>query len=324
MLACVGHEIRLYSFTATLLTVAHCDESYGGVNCAAFSLCGERVVAGCENGTVLFYTYSNDTLTLLGATKTHEKAVCSVMIRQDRIECVSGAKDGTARVWDTDTGDELAVLKCSIADLPGMKPLKQRASKRPMPILVRGCAYGIDGSIYTVASAKRGRAFLTRWVLQGKQYVEVARVACSESPISAISISEDRYTLALGGVDGTVTLFDVETLKPLRSFFEVHDLPVTCIAARPAYVGSELEIVNVISSSADNKMAFLTMRREKMGWTAIIVILVLPILFGILAKYFFEECGDEFTTMSFDKCTECMMNSLVAPGTRPGIMIPPY
>jgi WD40 repeat protein len=164
----------------------------------------------------------------------HEKAVCAVSFAprlQDRI--LSSAKDGTARIWQN--GDCLAVLKCDISD-PKVPP-----PARTPQVLVRGCAFGdLDGQVvYTIASGRRGKAYLSHWeeipVADEKQPVEyelVMRTECSPCPISAMSLSGDASLLAMGSVDGTIILWSIEQWRALKRFTEVHDLPVTCIAAR--------------------------------------------------------------------------------------------
>ena len=81
-----------------------------------------------------------------------------------------------------------------------------------------------------------------------------------------MSQSADGSLLALGGVDGTITLWNTETLKILKKFPEVHELPVTCIAARPYSTplqgDDEGIVMHALSASADSKFALLTLQRR--------------------------------------------------------------
>jgi hypothetical protein len=270
----------------------------------------------------------------------HSKAVTAVAFAPRTNLIVSSGKDGTARVWKDDQC--ISVLTCSIND-PKAPP-----SKRPQQVLVRGCGFGdLEGKlIFTVASGRKGKAFLSKWGYDEakKQYQCIERTSCSEYPISAMSISGDASTLALGTVNGTIILWNVERWRAANSFLEVHDLPVTCIAARPYEVplqGEEQSGVrfNAISASADSQMAWLTLQRRLPKNAArksssgtslaeyINLWVKLALLYWImspLAKDMWETCGGDDVPGLGQKIICVRDNVLIAPISRPGIAVPPH
>jgi len=280
---------------------------------------------GCENGhLVVFEIQTNQTesssssdspnnnnnnsmmlkLTKVIECKGHTKAICAIQFHPRGHELLSSAKDGTARIFSVATGNELATMKCEVHDpngpppaaVPKNDPSKStiktkdpRMMKRAPQILVRGCAYGdLEGKmIYTIASGKRGAAYLTKWKSsssgggggggggmnsqqQQQRHIRPEyRVQCSPVPISATSLSSDCTIFALGSVEGSILLYNLETKSVVKQFKEVHDLPVTCMASRPIpsalMLPGELEggvNFDAVSASADNRMGRWTLQRK--------------------------------------------------------------
>ena len=358
-----------------------------GCNVVAFSPLGDFCVVGCENGKVVIYKIIYDLIDgrpqavmfekLAECEFGHDAAVSSVSFHPRGLAVLSSAKDGTARLWEVKTGSELFRLNCSIAPIHPTKVVaKPKKNARPQKILVRGCAFGdLEGKIiYTVASERRGAAFLTRWTLvkprqrgpnpngQTSQsspftYQENSRVVCSDNPVAAVSMSGDGSQMALGAVDGTIVLFDVSRMQPVKKFFEVHDLPVTCIAARPvpsvlSLPGEAVEgvVFNCISASADSKLAHLTCQRrarplKKTSPTTEknkeggIFFLLIQVLFLILMYFIVMEswnlCQLELRALVMfprgdsrdilETAYGCVLHTaLWAPSSRPGILVPPH
>jgi WD40 repeat protein len=211
--------------------------------------------------------------------------------------------------------------------------------------LVRGCAFGdLEGNVvFTVASARRGKAFLSKWVRSEKGTFECAiRTDCSPVPISAMSLSSDAGLLALGGVDGTVTLYDTEKWKVMRKFAEIHDLPVTCIAARPYAMplqGEEDGIrMHAISASADSQLALLTLQKRApkgassfnggsgIRWiNAFFWVGLLSWVLYYVAQETLEKCEEEWNAQAWGQFQGCLLHTvLIAPASRPGILVPPH
>jgi WD40 repeat protein len=306
------------------------------VNALSLNSMTDRIAVGTENGTVKIYSIDVDKMHIdpLHEMLGHSKAVCSVAWSPRGNLLVSSAKDGTARVWKD--GEAFAELKCSIIDPRGPPP------KRIGQILVRGCAFGdLEGKvIYTVASGRRGKAFLSAWELKGDQFECAVRTECSPNPVSAMSLSGDAGLLALGATDGTVILWGVERWKPMKKFPEVHDLPVTCIAARPFPVplnGDEDGVqMHALSASADSQLAWITLESKSKGQkgsqrsfkssvnmlmrTAVMTSMCYP-----LAHEMWYKCEDELASNGLGKMIQCIRDDvLIASNSRPGILVPPY
>jgi len=316
--------------TAILLAKANVGNGYGAnvaTYTAMFNVQQNKlqhlIGVGCENGhLVVFEIQTNhessssssssggnniNKLTKIIECKGHTKAICAIQFHPRGYELLSSAKDGTARIFSVATGNELATMKCEVHDPKGPPPSSAvpdpskstikttkdpRMMKRAPQILVRGCAYGdLEGkTIYTIASGKRGAAYLTKWKAlsssgsggggggrgtnseqqqQQRTIHQEYRVQCSPVPISATSLSSDCTIFALGSVEGSILLYNLETKSVLKQFKEVHDLPVTCLASRPIpsalMLPGELEggvNFDAVSASADNRMGRWTLQRK--------------------------------------------------------------
>jgi len=310
---------------ATLLAKTSVGKGYGA-NVATYSACHvppnllHFIAVGCENGTLVNFqlTQTKDEqsssplpfeFTKVSECQGHTKAICAINFHPRGTQLLSSAKDGTARIFDAQSGTSLGVLKCEVHDPAGpapvvpdpskMKTKDPRMMKRAPQILVRGCAYGdLEGKvIYAVASGKRGPAYLTKWrtlvplnrapVSAGPSgappssfaptqtatttlsFHQEYRIQCSPVPVSATSLSSDGTLLALGSVEGSISLYDLEKKSVVKQFSEVHDLPVTCMASRP--VPSALMMpgeaeggvnFDAVSASADNRFGRYTLQKR--------------------------------------------------------------
>jgi WD domain, G-beta repeat len=241
------------------------DQSMDGCDAISINAMTNRVALGLESGVIRIYENSDEEFssTVLFECEGHSKSVCAIDFSMHGSLLLSSAKDGTARVWNAESGDCVAEMLCDCTDP------KEPPPKRPPQILVRGAAFcDLQGKLaLTVASARRGRAYIFRWQFHPDEgYLCVSRTECSTCPISAMSISQDAQLLALGGVDGSVILWsNTEDWRAIKTFPEVHQLPVTCIAVRPYAVplqGDDGVRVDAMSASADSKLGLLTMQRN--------------------------------------------------------------
>lgn len=350
LVGAVGNSVRRYSLFERG-TLAGTAAVGSGANAVATNAMANILAVGCEDGSIHIFKITDESndFDVVGICKGHLKAVCSVSFCLRRNVFVSSAKDGMAKVWNYETLECIATLECQVPLPPPKSASKQRGG--PQQILVRGCAFGdLEGNIiYTVASARRGQAYLYKWISDdGKNNYAFERIEASPVPISAMSLSADGGMLALGGVDGTIALWNTETLKVLKKFPQVHELPVTCIAARPYSTplqgDEEGIVVHALSASADSKFALLTLQRrgpKKRGnkssgssatsfsvfpstgacmWMALVSWVMYYVVLETQLK-----CRREWNEGDYGQFAECVLHTvLIAPPSRPGILVPPH
>lgn len=348
-------------------------------NSVAFNPMGNGIVVGCENGKVCIYNIvtktSPSTVTFQKYVELsgHEKAICTTKFHPKNPNIVlSSAKDGTCRVWDIPNKHCIDTMICKIYPSDGPAPKKL---PKVGQVLVRGCAFGdLNGQIiYTIQSGRKGAAYLSVWRVVQRvidespnqqqttpgappsspqrktviQFQEQARKSISPHPVSAMSLSGDFSTLVIGNTDGTVKLLSTDTFKELKRWDTLHDLPVTCIAARPLpmeFPGEDLTgvMVDAISASADNKMAFLTKQRKSTlippkkarpggkrvshGLFYYLVNLCIFVIIAYVAALSYQVCVVELTDVSgLELGAECIWNTILwAPSDRPGISSVPF
>jgi WD40 repeat protein len=351
MIVALGSKICRYSIPegeldATLLVTTE-DSCEPNESCCAVAINGmtDRIAVGCDSGLIMIYATSDEKvggeiplITCIG----HTKGICAICFSLRGGKILSSAKDGYARVWDVNTGTNISDMLCNCDEAP--------TNRAPLQILVRGCAFAdMDGKVVlTVASARRGKAYLAQWFQEkdGESYKCAIRSECSPNPISAMCMSQDGRLLSLGSVNGSIILWSVLDWARLKVFPEVHDLPVTCIAARPFDVELQGENftgvqIHAKSASADGQMACLTLQRKALNksngsptssWDGIMLsihrlIVASFILWFIspIAHIAVDKCGYLFTERRWELVGNCLIDEvLIAPSTRPGISSIPH
>ena len=343
-----------------------------GCNCIAVNAMADRLALGCEDGSVQVYALLSDadadaddtnnnnnkknsdrlftSRAPLFVCQKHENAVCAVNFAQRGDRLLSCAKDGTACVWKASDGSFINQVKCDVSD-PTTKRQQRPTAKRQQrltQVMVRGCAFGdLEGKLfYTVASARRGKAFLSRWIEgSGEQtgtYQCQDRLAVSDFPISSMSLSQDGGLLVLGSVDGNAILWSTSQWKALKVFKEVHGLPLTCVAPRPYPVPLQGEedgvVIHARTASADGTLASLTLQKHVPktagvsgnGWGIMksMHYTMLTVLFFWILFLIMREAADTCEINGFGellRARRCLIEDfLIAPASRPGISVPPF
>jgi hypothetical protein len=432
LVACVGDDILLYGIPihcrsgesseissddnneGAILLAKTCVGKGYGANVATYTAMHNiqsnqlqhLIGVGCENGHVVILQMVQKTTIhnensielskLTECTAGHTKAICAIQFHpRGQPHILSSAKDGSARVFHVQSGQEVGIMKCEVHDPNGppppstastpssstIKTKDPRMMKRPPQILVRGCAYGdLEGkTMYTIASGKRGPAYLTKWKTlvplnnsssspggpppvgssSGDQLLNIRqeyRIQCSPVPISATSLSSDGTILAMGSVEGSIILYNLETQSIMKQFNEVHDLPVTCIASRPIpnvlMLPGELEggvNFDAVSASADNRMGRWTMQKksrikpvkksggtsrkrgpiETFVWQLVrIPLLIIVTLFILAIRDVLVVCREEFSfpavLLDVGAAGHCLYREVLwADDSRPGVMFVP-
>jgi hypothetical protein len=137
----------------------------------------------------------------------HSGPVHGVAFAPDGRRVLSGSADGTARLWDTETGKELQVFRGHSAN-------------------VMGVAFSPDGRRAATASDDRS---VRLWGAETGQ--ELARFEGHTQVLKTVAFSPDGRRLLSAGDDFTVRMWDVEGRAELRRFG--HPSWVRCAAFSP-------------------------------------------------------------------------------------------
>jgi WD40 repeat protein len=305
----------------------------------------DQLAVGCDSGIIMIFSVSDENFgeaIPLFTCNGHTKSICAICFSLRSSKLLSSGKDGFARVWDVSTGDCVSAMVCNCDEANKPPTSTNRSSPQ---ILVRGCAFAdMDGKVVlTVASARRGKAYLAQWCQEkdGEEYSCAIRSECSPNPVSAMCMSQDGHLLTLGSVNGSIILWSVLDWALLKVFSEVHDLPVTCIAARPFDVDLQGENftgvrIHAKSASADGQMGCLTLQRKapkrtnlsrvnggsgmmhsmhRLIVTSFIVWFISPI-----AREAIDKCGYIYYSQQWGDLRKCLVDDIfVAPSTRQGV-----
>ena len=352
MIVALGSEVHRYSIPEgdfdSNLTINTDDAKEPKESCCAISVnsMADKIAVGCDSGLVMLYSTSDEEFgELKGPLITcsgHTNSICAISFSLRGRRLLTSAKDGYARVWDVNTGKNISDMLCN-CDEKNTPPTPTNRS--PPQILVRGCAFAdMNGKVVlTVASARRGKAYLSQW-LQDKDsdaFKCAIRTECSPNPISAMCMSQDGRLLTLGSVSGSIIMWSILDWVPLKIFSEVHDLPVTCIAARPFDVDLQGEDftgvrIHAKSASADGQMGCLTLQRKatkrrdassKSSGSGIMHtihrLFVTSLLLWFLspvARETADKCGYVYHERRWGELWHCFVDDvLIAPSTRPGV-----
>ena len=351
MIVALGSDVARYSIPEgefdSNLAINAIDSVDPKESCCAIAINGmtDRIAVGCDSGLVMIYSTSDERFDILQeplvTISGHSNSICAICFSLRGGRVLTSAKDGYARVWDVDSGSNIAEMLCNCDDTNSPPAPTNRS---PPQILVRGCAFAdVDGKVVlTVASARRGKAYLAEWLpeKESESYQCSKRSECSPNPISAMCMSKDGCVLALGSVNGSIILWSVLDWKLMKVFSEVHDLPVTCIAARPYDVNLQGEDftgvrVHAKSASADGQMGCLTLQRKAIKrrdpsrssgggiMNTIHRLLVTSFVLWFLspiARETVNKCAYVYHEQRWGELLHCFVDDvLIAPSTRPGV-----
>ncbi|MBN1139999.1 MAG: caspase family protein [Anaerolineae bacterium] len=175
------------------------DRHIGDVNPVLFSPDGRTVVMAGEDKVISIWQLDRAGGPLL--LKGHDDRVFSLDISDDGDLLVSGSWDGTTRLWDTSSGDQIASIQYPA-------PIWSVAlSPSDSQLLASACA---DGTIRLWNIAQNTE----QGVLGEKEY---ARRAPYVSGMLSVAFSPDGKLLAGGHANGTIRLWDVDTCQHLQT-----------------------------------------------------------------------------------------------------------
>jgi WD40 repeat protein len=205
----------LAAWKATTLRPGPALKEPHGVRCAAFSPDGGLLATGELDNTVKLRDPA--TGAVRHTLKGHDKAVTAVVFTPDSKRLVTASLDGTVRLWDLDTR------------------------------LVRRTFRGHEGGVLCAALSRDGRMLATggmdkavrRWdVDTGQELLYVPLPSRPEKnsehrgPVECVAFSPDGRTLATGGWDGEVRLWDAQTGRGLATLIG-HAARVCSVAFSP-------------------------------------------------------------------------------------------
>jgi WD40 repeat protein len=157
--------------------------------CLAWTPDGRTLIAGGADGNVRFW---NTETRELGLTiKAHTNAVRCLAISPDGRTLVTAGQDRFLRIWDTATGEERYTIR------------RQRGE-------IEGVGFSPDSRTFAAAFGPTKDGVEVRlWDTEtGLECGAVRTIA--KAGVNAIAFSADGRTLATGGKDGVVRLWDVE------------------------------------------------------------------------------------------------------------------
>ena len=197
--------------------------------------------------------YGNDLITTL---EGHADVVLSVAYSPDGKTLASGAEDGTIKLWDVATGQNVAILEghissiindvSSIAYSPDGKTLASGSWDNTIKLWdiatesnvatlqghtgwITSVAYSPDGKILVSGSEDNA---IKLWDVETERIRILATLKDHTSSVTSIAYSPDGKTLASGSEDGEILVWDVAKRKNIATP-EGHKEAVLSIAYSP-------------------------------------------------------------------------------------------
>jgi WD40 repeat protein/serine/threonine protein kinase len=216
---------------------------------AAFNPDGSKVFTGSSDGKG--WLFNGPTWRLLGVCLGHTQAISQIQFSRDGARITTISSDGSARVWDASTGDEIAILTCSSAvssccELEGgtrMLTGHQDGSVRvwdladgwtrgileaKLPNGYSSCCFDPSGARVALSAGDEVRIYDARsHQFLGKLSGDGARVHC-------VVFTPDGRGILTSSEDGTVRSWDATTLTATGVFGrEEHGHPVWSVDVSP-------------------------------------------------------------------------------------------
>lgn len=227
-LATAASSLRIWE-TGTGRLLAECRRS---VDVLAWHPEGARIASGSEDGVVRVWEAASgrELVTMRG----HEGAVRSLAFAPDGARLFTGGVDRTARLWDPVTGEPLAVLHAHRYAVTGAAWSPDGRSIATIgtgsgPIHLWPADADHDPSLLESPAPPRAIVFIehgSKMVVgdgNGALHVlDPATGACAgtvqahEGTVFSLACAHDGRTIASGGADGAVRLWDARGLTPVR------------------------------------------------------------------------------------------------------------
>ncbi|KAB5588007.1 Vegetative incompatibility protein HET-E-1 [Ceratobasidium theobromae] len=235
-----------------------------GVNSAAFSPDGARIVSGSWDGTIRVWNAHDGTL-VAGPFHGHTHSVTSVAFSPDGARIVSGSDDQTIRVWSAHDGTLVAGLfhghthsVTSVAFSPDGARIVSGSSDRTIRVwnahdgtLAAGPFHDHTDSVTSVvfspdgARIASGSSDRTIRVWNGHDGTLVAGPFHGHThSVTSVAFSPDGARIVSGSWDRTIRVWNVHDGALVASPFHGHTHPVTSVAFSP-------DGARIVSGSSD-------------------------------------------------------------------------
>jgi WD40 repeat protein len=247
------------------------DFSSGGmVTCACILPSGHMVTGGddgvCRLWAINVSKKSSWSVKPLVQMEGHTGQILAVSFHPNDALVGTVAKDGTCRIWNVVSGKMVRDVPC-VQGLSGSAP---RGAPGNPKLEYKDCLFSTGGSyLFVIQSTDRGAIYLVEWrttkVRTALQVTYSRRMRLHKYPSTGLKMSDGGGYLAIGNVDGTVTIVDVETFQQI-STTQCHSVPVTGVAFAPDATAAQHNVQELVASCAsDNKVVLIKVSKGILG-----------------------------------------------------------
>jgi WD40 repeat protein len=249
------------------------DFSTGGtVTCACILPSGHMVTGGddgiCRLWAINVSKKTSWSVKPLVQMEGHTGQILAVSFHPNDALVGTVAKDGTCRVWNVVSGKMVKEVPF-VPGLGGSSPAGAPASTKQE---YKDCMFSTGGNyLLAIQRTERGAVYLVEWrttkVRTAMQLTYSRRLRLYKYPSTSLKMSENGDYLALGNIDGTVTIIDVETFQRV-STTKCHTAPVTGVSFAPDATAAVHGVQEVVASCAgDNKLVMTKVAKSLVGRT---------------------------------------------------------
>ena len=235
--------LALRTILDSIREINQLDGHQGSVLSVSFSPDGQQLATVGENGTVLLWTASGQSIPTL---KEHQGSVSGVSFSPDGQQLATAGKDSIVRLWNLKTRQSIATFKGHKGSVSGVSfsPDGQQLATVDDAVgrlwdrsgRLLGELKGHQKSVLSVSFSPNGRQIATTgqdgtarlWNVATQQ--QIVSLQGHQGNVSSVSFSPDGQKIATGGQDGT-RLWDVSTKQSLT--FETNQSRVFDVSFSP-------------------------------------------------------------------------------------------